>query len=372
MANKLAQNKRAPAQRSQTPAQPEDAPGSGPARRPWWRRGRGQQQIHPGHQIHDIGRRRFLLTMGTAAAVTAFRANIALDYEFTENTSFKVITPDNPANAAAAQQFPGAAWYLLGGFEVSNRTAGNKLAALQPAMNERAQASYIGYSNEGIDVAQLFIAIQNDAYQRKITTAYLYGDSFGGMVAVVLAPLLEQNGIHVKMIVFGSSPSNVADVLDPGKRYISLAGAVVPYLGIVGRLAVGAWSGLANPNGQDMYVAARTGIASSFDTGQNSLILNTSQATFLKAFPEQYDGGVSPTTCIGLMYDPDDFIVNASLAIRGWHVLLPRNLFFRYDVPNTGHASPEIHPDTYRTGLRILQDTLVPLPSQQQPRTRYF
>jgi hypothetical protein len=51
---------------------------------------------------------------------------------------------------------------------------------------------------------------------------------------------------------------------------------------------------------------------------------------------------------------------------------LPRNLFFRYDVPNTGHASPEIHPDTYRTGLRILQDTLVPLPSQQQPRTRYF
>jgi pimeloyl-ACP methyl ester carboxylesterase len=362
MANKLAQKKRTSAPRPEPPAQQAPPRHHAPAR----------HEAHPALQIHDIGRRRFLLTMGTAAAVTAFRTNIAVDYQFTENTSFKVITPKNDANAAAAAAFPGAAWYLLGGFKVSNRTAGNKLAALQPAMNERAQASFIGYSNEGIDVAQLFIAIQNDVFQRKIHTVYLYGDSFGGMVAVVLAPLLEQNGIHVKMIVFGSSPSSVADVLDPAKGYISLAGAVVPYLGIVGRLALGAWNGLANPNGQDMYEAARGGIELSFDGGRTSLILNTSQATFLKAFPAQYDGGISTSTYIGLMYDPDDFIVNARTAMEGWHSLLARNPFYRYDLPNTGHASPEIHPNTYRTALRILQDTLVPLPAQQRPRTRYF
>ena len=313
-----------------------------------------------------------MFTMGAAALVTAFRTNIALDYQITENTSFKVITPQNDANDAAAAQFPGVTWYLLGGFRVSNRTAGRKLAALQPAMNERAQASYIGYSNEGIDVAQLFIAILNDAYRRKITTVYLYGDSFGGMVSVVLAPLLEQNGIHVKMIVFASSPSSVADVLDPGKRYIAAAGAVVPYLGIAGRLALGAWNGIANPNGTDMYAAATAGIESSLDTTRSSLILQTSQATFLKAFPAQYDGGISTSTCIGLLYDPEDFIVNPEMAIRGWHNLLPRNPFFRYDLPNTGHASPEIHPNVYRTALRVLQDTLAPPPPRQRPRTRYY
>lgn len=323
-------------------------------------------------QRAGIGRRSLLLSLTGAAAVTAFRANIAANYLITDNLSFKVVTLQNTANNDAAGQFPGATWYLLGGFEVSNGTARRKLEALQPAMNERAQASYIGYSNSGIDVAQLFIAIIRDAYVRKINTVYLYGDSFGGMVAVALAPLLEQNGLHVKLIVFGSSPSSVADVKDPGKQYISLAGAVVPYLGIVGRLTWGVWSGLRNPNGQDMYAAAKSGVQTSFDGEQNSLILNTSQATFLKAFPAQYDGGIAASTGIGLLYDPQDFIVNAAAAIRGWHRLLPANNFFRYDIADTGHASPEIHPDTYQTALRVLQDVLAPLPSVPRARTRYF
>ncbi len=324
------------------------------------------------NQPADISRRLLLLTIGGAAALTAFRTNIAANDLITDNLSFKVITPQNKENANAAGRFPGATWYLLGGFEVTNGTAGRKLAALQPAMNERAEASYIGYSNRGIDVAQLFIAITRDAYVRKINTVYLYGDSFGGMVAVVLAPLLEQNGLHVKVIVFGSSPSSVADVKDPGKQYISLAGAVVPYLGIVGGLGWGIWSGLSNPNGQDMYTAAQSGVQSSFDGERNSLILNTSQATFLKAFPAQYEGGISPLTSIGLLYDPADFIVNAASAMRGWRRLLPNNNFFRYDIANTGHASPEIHPDTYQTALRVLQDVLAPLPSVAPVKTRYF
>jgi pimeloyl-ACP methyl ester carboxylesterase len=334
---------------------------------------RAQQRHLRRHDPPDLGRRYFLAAVASAAVLTAFRSNIALDYQLTENTSFKVITPDNEGNRTAAKAFPGAAWYLLGGFRVSNRTAGRKLEALQAAMNERAPASYIGYSNEGIDVAQLFIAILDDAYRRKITSAYLYGDSFGGMVAVVLAPLLEQNGIRVRMIALGSSPSSIADVRDPDKRYIPVAGAVVPYLGFAGRVAAGLWSGMTNPNGQDMYEAARSGIRSSFDASANSLILSTSQGTFLRAFPSQYDGDISTATCIGLLYDPDDFIVNSRTAMAGWHALLPRNTFFRYDLPGTGHASPEIAPKEYSTALRVLQDTLQPLPQPRNGRReRYF
>jgi hypothetical protein len=315
----------------------------------------------------DYGRRTFLGIMAAAAVSTAFKANIAADYRLTEETKFRVTTPDNDENKTATNRFPGKTWYLLGGFGVSYRDVGRKLAALQPAMNERAPASYVGYSNNGIDIAQLFIAIQRDTFARKIDTVFLYGDSFGGMAAVVLASLLVQNGIQVKVIVMGSSPSNVRDVLDPSKEYISLAGRVVPYLGLVGRLGAGIWGGLSNPNGQGMYAAARSGIDSSLDPGNNSLILNTTQATFLQAFPAQYDGGIPRSTGIGLMYDPEDFIVNAPLAILGWKSLLPHNPFFEYDIPHTGHASPEIHPDIYRTGLRVILDQLDPPPLTSKP-----
>lgn len=315
----------------------------------------------------DYRRRTFLGIMGTAAVATAFRANIAAESLVTERTQFRVTTPDNAENRTASNRFPGKTWYLLGGFDVSYRDVGRKLAALQATMNERAPASYIGYSNGGIDIAALFIAIQRDTFARKIDTVYFYGDSFGGMAAVVLASLLEENGIHVRVVVMGSSPSNVRDVLDPGKEYISLAGRVVPYLGLVGRLAVGVWSGLANPNGQGMYAAARSGIDKSLDPANNSLILKTSQATFLQAFPTQYDGGIPHSTGIGLMYDPADFIVNARTAILGWEQLFPHNPVFVYNVPNTGHASPEIHPAVYRTGLRVVLDKLDPPPLTVKP-----
>ncbi|WP_054010067.1 hypothetical protein [Arthrobacter sp. ERGS1:01] len=332
---------------------------------------------HPAHksaehrahrrQRPDHSRRMVLGSVAAAAVATAFKANIAADYQLTESTQFRVTTPVNDGNTTAANRFPGKTWYLLGGFGVSYRDAGRKLEALQPAMNQRAPASYIGYSNNGIDIAQLFIAIQRDTYARKIDTVYFYGDSFGGMAAVVLASLLEQNGINVKVIVMGSSPSSVRDVLDPGKEYISLASRVVPYLGLVGRLAAGVWSGLANPNGQGMYAAARSGINSSLDPANNSLILDTTQAAFLQAFPAQYDGGIPASTGIGLMYDPNDFIVNARQAIRGWRALLPRNRFYEYDIPDTGHASPEIHPDIYRLGLGVVLDQLDPPPLTARP-----
>lgn len=321
----------------------------------------------PVRQIPDIPRRALFATLGTAAAATAFNANIAFDARLTEQSKYRINTPDNAENQTAAQRFPGKTWYLLGGFRVSYRDAGRKLAALQPAMNQRAPASYIGYSNDGIDVAQLFIAIQRDVYSRKIDTVYFYGDSFGGMAATVLGSLLAKINVTVKIIVMGSSPSNVADTLDPGKEYISLAGRVVPYLGIVGRIGAGLWGGLANPNGQGMYQAARSGVQRSFSAESNSLILSTTQATFLQAFPQQYDGALPTTTGIGLIYDPEDFIVSAGRAIRGWEALLPRNPRFVYSVPGTGHASPEIHPEIYRTALDVVLAELDPPPLTTKP-----
>ena len=86
-------------------------------------------------QPPDMPRRLFFLTMGAAAVSTAFKANISADALLTERTQYRVTTPDNEANRTAAARFPGKTWYLLGGFRVSYRDTGRKLAALQPVMN---------------------------------------------------------------------------------------------------------------------------------------------------------------------------------------------------------------------------------------------
>lgn len=321
----------------------------------------------PPNQIRDIPRRLVLGSLTLAAATTAFRTNIAVDYLLTESERFRVTTPDNEENQRAANNFPGKTWYLLGGFGVSYLDTGRKLAALQPAMNLRAPASYIGYSNTGIDISQLFIAVQRDIYERKIDTIYFYGDSFGGMAAVVLGGLLTKIGVTVKIIVMGSSPSSVNDVRTSNAQYISVAGEIVPYLGVVGRLGAGILGGITNPNGLGMYEAAKSGLNSTLNNSSNSLILNTTQATFLQAFPSQYDGGIPRTTGIGLMYDPEDFIVDAPRAIDGWQRMFPLNPSLSYSVPHTGHASPELNTQSYVTGLEVIIDKLDPLPLTSKP-----
>lgn len=321
--------------------------------------------------IPELGRRRFITGTVSTLALAFFGTNLSLEYLITENTSFEVITPDNDQNAFAAKRFPSSAWYLLGGYRVPNRAVRAKLDGLQPAMNERAPASYIGYSNEGINMDKLFVAIFNDANKRKIQNIYLYGDSFGGMVATVLAPLLESAGLRVRMIVMGSSPSSSFDVMDASKNLITVAGYLGPYVGVLGRMAVGAVDGVQNPNGRDMYEAATQGIERSLDGTSSSVLLRTSQGKFLEAFPRQYKGDLSPRTGIGLLYDKKDPIVNADSAIRGWHSLLAKNTFYEYDLKDVGHASPEYHPDEYRTGLLVLQDVLDPAPSKHA-KEKYF
>ncbi|MDD0856980.1 hypothetical protein NHF46_02515 [Arthrobacter alpinus] len=113
--------------------------------------------------------------------------------------------------------------------------------------------------------------------------------------------------------MMGSSPSNVADTLDPGKEYISVAGKVVPYLGFLGRLGAGLWGGLSNPNGQGMYDAARSGVARSLDQNNNSLILSTTQATFLQAFPTSTTAACPPVPGSGSFTIP-----KISLSMPGW------------------------------------------------------
>ncbi|MBT1004096.1 hypothetical protein KIH31_16030 [Paenarthrobacter sp. DKR-5] len=321
--------------------------------------------------VPDISRRRFIAGSAATLAMAFFGTNLSLEYIITENTSFEVITPDNDENRFAALRFPSSAWYLLGGYQVPNRAVRAKLKGLQPAMNERAPASYVGYSNEGIDIDKLFVAIYNDANKRRIGDIYLYGDSFGGMVATVLAPMLEDAGYRVRMIVMGSSPSSSFDVLDANKQLIDVAGYLGPYVGVLGRMAVGAMDGVQNPNGRGMYEAVTQGIERSLDGSNNSVLLRTSQGKFLEAFPRQYHGNISPATGIGLLYDEQDPIVDAASAKRGWHRLLPKNPFYEYDLQGVGHASPEYHSPEYQTGLTIIQDQLDP-PPNKQPKPRYF
>ena len=110
---------------------------------------------------------------------------------------------------------PNASWFLFPGYKTSWEEAQWILNALRGALNKRGQLAAVGYSNQGLDIDQVVIAVIEHVRARKLTKLYFYGHSFGGMVATqVAARLRELHGVEVEFILLDSSPYSRSDVLD--------------------------------------------------------------------------------------------------------------------------------------------------------------
>ena len=115
----------------------------------------------------------------------------------------------------AERYFPHASWILFPGYKTSWEEAQWILNALRGSLNKRGQLAAVGYSNEGLDIDEVVIAVIEHVRAHNITTLYFYGHSFGGMVATqVAARLRELHGVEVAFILLDSSPCNRHDVLD--------------------------------------------------------------------------------------------------------------------------------------------------------------
>jgi pimeloyl-ACP methyl ester carboxylesterase len=179
-----------------------------------------EQPAQPGSQpgrllanaaaLKQFSRRGFLAGAGASAVLAA-------DMLFTRRVQAErrvnriLQVPDDFADA----YYPNASWFLFPGFKTSWEEAQWILNALRGSLNKRGQLAAVGYSNQGLDIDQVVIAVIEHVRAKKLTTLYFYGHIFGCMVATqVAARLRELHGVEVEFILLDSTPYSRSDVLD--------------------------------------------------------------------------------------------------------------------------------------------------------------
>jgi pimeloyl-ACP methyl ester carboxylesterase len=271
--------------------------------------------------------------------------------------------PDDFADA----YYPDASWFLFPGYKTSWEEAQWILNSLRGTLNRRARLTAVGYSNQGLDIDELVIAVIEYVRAEKLTKLFFYGHSFGGMVATqVAARLLEIHGVEVEFIVLDSSPYSKHDVLDQswfdGVVFLYERGVRIPST-LRGGYELGervihkderSWRQIL-----DQALEQLSPIAPS-----NLLIQSES------AYIYHFDGlrfvdklGRAKMAYIG---NPRDRTVRYQTAVEAWAVAFKANMVssdLQTDGAAPAHASPGWNPTIYRPILEQLLDENFPLPS---------
>lgn len=166
--------------------------------------------LHDAAALKRFSRRGFLAGAG-ASTVLAADMLLTRHVQAERRVNRILQVPDDFADA----YYPNASWFLFPGFKTSWEEAQWILNAVRGALNKRGQLAAVGYSNQGLDIDQVVIAVIEHVRAKKLTKLYFYGHSFGGMVATqVAARLREFHGVEVDFILLDSSPYSRSDVLD--------------------------------------------------------------------------------------------------------------------------------------------------------------
>lgn len=311
--------------------------------------------------LNRFSRRKFLV--GTAASGV-----LAADMLFTQrvqgqrrSTRILPVTDD-----FADQYHPNASWFLFPGYKTSWEEAQWILNSLRGALNRRGRLAAVGYSNLGLDIDEVVIAVIEYVRANKLTTLYFYGHSFGGMVATqVAARLRELHGVEVAFILLDSSPHNRADVLDQswfdGVVFLYESGFRVPSV-IRGSYELGerivhkderTWRQIL-----DQAMAQLTPIAPS------SVLIQSESAYIYHFAPARFAGKLGNTR-MAFIGNPQDQTVRYATARAGWQSAFAANMEsteLQTEGARPAHASPGWNPFVYRPLLVELQDRLFPLP----------
>jgi pimeloyl-ACP methyl ester carboxylesterase len=262
--------------------------------------------------------------------------------------------------------YPDASWFLFPGYKTSWEEAQWILNSLRGTLNKRARLAAVGYSNLGLDIDEVVIAVIEHVRAQKLTKLFFYGHSFGGMVATqVAARLLELHGVEVEFIVLDSSPYSKHDVLDQswfdGVVFLYERGFRFPST-FRGGYELGervihkderTWRQILDQTLEQLSPIA-----------PSSLLVQSESA-----YIYHFDGtrftdkiGGAKMAYIG---NPRDRTVRYQTAVGAWAVafknnMVPSELQTEGAVP--AHASPGWNPNIYRPILEELLDENFPLP----------
>ena len=119
-------------------------------------------------ELKRFSRRGFLIGTGSASVLAA-------DMLFTrrvqaERRVHRILTvPDETAE----KYFPHASWFLFPGYKTSWEEALWILNALRGALNKRGRLAAVGYSNTGLDIDEIVIAVVEHARAHQLDHALL-------------------------------------------------------------------------------------------------------------------------------------------------------------------------------------------------------
>ncbi|WP_026266891.1 thioesterase domain-containing protein [Arthrobacter sp. 131MFCol6.1] len=321
-------------------------------------------------ELKRVSRRSFLIGAGSASLLAA-------DMLFTqrvqaERRASRILeVPDD----VAERYYPHASWILFPGYKTSWEEALWILNALRGSLNKRGQLAAVGYSNEGLDIDEVVIAVIEHVRAHNLTTLYFYGHSFGGMVATqVAARLRELHGVEVAFILLDSSPSSRHDVLDQswfeGVVLLYESGFRFPTV-LRGGYELG--ERMLHKNERSWGQVVDQTLEQLSPIAPSSVLIQSESAYIYHFEASRFIGKLGETK-MAFIGNPRDKTVDYETARDTWSLSFKANMAsddLRTDGARPEHASPGWSPFIYRPIIEKLQDGLFPLPGGGGKKTAF-
>ena len=307
--------------------------------------------------------RRAFLTGAGAASVLAADMLLTQQVQAQRQVHKVLVVEDD----FAGRYFPNASWFLFPGYKTSWEEAQWILNSLRGTLNQRGQRAAVGYSNLGLDIDQIVIAVIEHVRANNLTTLYFYGHSFGGMVATqVAARLLELHGVEVAFIVLDSSPYSKYDVLDQswfdGVVFLYERGFRVPSV-LRGGYELG--ERVAHKNERTWRQILDQTLEQLSPIAPSSVLIQSESAYIYHFDATRFAGGIGDAR-MAYIGNPRDETVNYQTAHQSWARTFSANMAsaeLQTEGALPAHASPGWNPFVYRPILAGLQDEIFPLPA---------
>jgi len=321
-------------------------------------------------ELKRVSRRSFLIGAGSASLLAA-------DMLFTQRVQAErrvsriLEVPDD----VAERYYPHASWILFPGYKTSWEEALWILNALRGSLNKRGQLAAVGYSNEGLDIDEVVIAVIEHVRAHNLTTLYFYGHSFGGMVAAqVAARLRELHGVEVAFILLDSSPASRHDVLDQswfeGVVLLYESGFRFPTV-LRGGYELG--ERMLHKNERSWGQVVDQTLEQLSPIAPSSVLIQSESAYIFHFEASRFVGKLGETK-MAFIGNPRDKTVDYETARDTWSLSFKTNMVsddLRTDGARPEHASPGWSPFIYRPIIEKLQDDLFPLPGGGGKKTAF-
>jgi pimeloyl-ACP methyl ester carboxylesterase len=318
--------------------------------------------IRHASDLNRFSRRAFLSGAG-AASVLAADMLLTQQVQAQRQVHKVLVVQDDFAD----RYFPNASWFLFPGYKTSWEEAQWILNSLRGTLNQRGQLAAVGYSNLGLDIDKIVIAVIEHVRARNLTTLYFYGHSFGGMVATqVAARLLELHGVQVAFIVLDSSPYSKYDVLDQswfdGVVFLYERGFRVPSV-LRGGYELG--ERVVHKNERTWRQILDQTLEQLSPIAPSSVLIQSESAYIYHFDATRFADGIGDAR-MAYIGNPRDQTVNYQTAHQSWARTFSANMAsaeLRTEGALPAHASPGWNPFVYRPILANLQDEIFPLPA---------